>query len=234
MKKKVKELKLGELMGQGWEIYKANFKLFLGIIAIIYIPINLILNLLMPAGEIQTFQSVRLYANLVQILDLVLGIVATMAIAYAVHQIIKKKKTPKLWESLKNSLLVWDKGILTSILAGLIIIGLLLLFIVPGVIYSVYYTFFLYLIIIKKLKYKKALDYSKSLVKGRWWRVLGISVVVTLAVVLAGIVISIPLAFFDTFIINVISDTIIDLIMAVRDVILIVFCINLIDIKESS
>jgi len=227
---KSKELKLGELIGTGWEIYKKNFKLFLFIILIIYLPINIILNLV--PGTSETFGGVMAYLRLTQILELVLGIIATMAIAYAVNKIVNHKK-PELWESIKSALLVWDKAILTALLAGLILIVLYLLLIIPGIIYSVYYTFALYTVILKDKKYKKALDYSKSIVKGRWWRVFGIIIVVTLLFSFVAGIISSPIAIYENYITNVISDTVFDIIYALQTIVFAVLFINLSSIKKA-
>ncbi|MBW2995521.1 hypothetical protein KY312_04145 [Candidatus Woesearchaeota archaeon] len=225
------ELTLGPLMSKGWEIYKNNFKIFLLIILVVYVPVNLILNIL-PETVQPTFESIRFEVYASQILELILGIIATLAIAYAVNKIINKK-TPQVWESIKNALLVWDKAIFTTFLAGIILIALFLLLIIPGVIYSVYYTFFLYAIILNNVKYKNALDFSKNLVVGRWWRVFGVVLVVSILISIAASFIIIPFSFSSSYLVNVIGDTIFDIVFALRDVIMVVFFLNLCSVKKS-
>ena len=224
------ELTFGQLLSKGWEIYKNNFKIFLLIILVIYVPINLILNLL-PESIEPTFESIRLEVYVSQILELILGIIATLAIAYAVNKIINKK-TPQVWESIKNALLVWDKAILTTFLAGIILIGLFLLLIIPGIIYSVYYTFFLYAIVLKDVKFKGALDFSKQLVMGRWWRVFGIAIFVSIIIsIFAGFAV-IPFEYSNNYLINVAGDTLFDIIFALRDIVMVVFFLNLCNVKK--
>jgi hypothetical protein len=221
--KKAKELKLGELFSSGWDIYKNNFWLIALITLIIYIPINIILNL---AAPVEGIESLQMYVRIANILDFLLGVIAVMAIAYAVDRIVAGKK-PKLWESFKSALLVWDKAILTSLLASLILLGLYVLLIIPGIIWSVYYTFFIYAVILKKLKYKTALNYSKGLVRGRWWRVLGISIIVSVGISVAAGIVSGIAAFAGTLATNIIADCLFDIIYALREVIMVVFFINL-------
>ena len=226
------ELTFGQLLSRGWEIYKNNFKTFLLIILVIYVPINLILNLL-PESAQPNFESIQLEVYVSQILELILGIIATLAVAYAVNKIINKK-TPQLWESIKSALLVWDKAILTTLIAGIILIALFFLLIIPGIIYAVYYTFFLYAIILKDVKFKGALDFSKNLVKGRWWRVFGIAVFASIFIsIIAGFV-AMPFQYSQNYLINVAGDTIFDIIFVLRDIVMVVFFLNLCSIKKST
>jgi hypothetical protein len=62
--------------------------------------------------------------------------------------------------------------IYTSLLTGLVIFGGTVLFIVPGIIFSVWYVFSTYAVILDNKKGGVALKFSKSLVIGRWWRMV--------------------------------------------------------------
>lgn len=80
----------------------------------------------------------------------------------------------------------------TGILAGLILIGLTLLLIVPGIIWSLYYAFFVFVVVLRGLSGKKALDYSKNIVKGQWWRVFLYLLVISLLGCVVTIAVSVP------------------------------------------
>ena len=58
---------------------------------------------------------------------------------------------------------------------GIVTVLLLLLLIVPGVIYAGYFTFTTIVVSLRGCAGTRALDYSRRLVKGRWWRVVGYS-----------------------------------------------------------
>lgn len=94
-----------------------------------------------------------------------------VVIKFAEASIVKRPITGG--EALRAACGRYPRAIWTSLLAGLILLGLFMLLIVPGFIWSVYYTFMLYVIAITSLSGKAALDYSKSLVKGSFWRTLG-------------------------------------------------------------
>ena len=70
-----------------------------------------------------------------------------------------------LVEAFKQAFSRWGSCIGTSIIAGLMVLGLAFCLIVPGIIWAVYYTFIVQIVILKKISGKDALDYSKSLVK---------------------------------------------------------------------
>lgn len=62
-----------------------------------------------------------------------------------------------------------------------IVLALLLLLIIPGLILMIYYTFLYQVIALTDLKWKKALDYSKYIVRGSFWRVTGCMFAISLA-----------------------------------------------------
>jgi hypothetical protein len=63
------------------------------------------------------------------------------------------------------------RAIFTTVLMGILLIGLLLLLIIPGVIAGVYWAFALSVVVFYGKSGFDALNYSKDLVKGRWWTV---------------------------------------------------------------
>lgn len=54
---------------------------------------------------------------------------------------------------------------------------LLFLLVIPGIIYSIKWVFYVFASLDKDLKGKSALDYSKKTVKGNWWRLLFLSII---------------------------------------------------------
>ena len=69
---------------------------------------------------------------------------------------------------------------MTLLLKGVVVLGLSVLLIIPGIIWLNYYTFVTQLVIINEKKWKSALDASKQLVRGHWWEVLGVNITVWL------------------------------------------------------
>lgn len=78
-----------------------------------------------------------------------------------------------------------------ALLTGVLILLWALLLIIPGVIFSVYYSFAVYVFFFEEKKGMEAIKRSKQLVKGYWWpvagRILGFSLLVWLFMMLVSI-----------------------------------------------
>jgi len=108
-----------------------------------------------------------------------IGTIISLSLTYKIYKSYKNTKI-KIVDVIKFALSKFWTTLGTTLLMILMLIGLFLLLIVPGIIFAVYWTFVISVIIIKNLSGKKALDYSKSVVKKRWWKVLGYSIVLEL------------------------------------------------------
>lgn len=119
--------------------------------------------------------------------------VALIAIIKAAERVVTQRSF-SVGEILSEAIRRWPRYLWTSFLVGLIILGLCFLFIVPGLIWSVYYLFVPYVVAVTSLSGKKALDYSKSLVKGAFWRTIGYFFVIGFATAIPTIVLTLCLA----------------------------------------
>lgn len=175
-----KELSVVEILSTSWDIFKDHFQTIAVITLLIYIPIEILYeyipsppvltDIAQPWGE--AFQDLRKTS----ILEGLIGIVATMGIALITKEALKKKEM-SVEESLKTALVRWPYALGTSLIMGLFLLGLLLLLIVPGIIYAVYWQFAILAVVLSGVSGTKALKYSKSMVAGRWWKTLRYSLV---------------------------------------------------------
>ncbi len=195
------------VFSQSLKILSANPKLILAIFLIVYLPLDLLPVLFPSLDQFQAYNS----ANAAQLgynpkfnfeytlYSIIKGLVAlfpSIAMIYVTSRLLgnenqnpinKKAKKITLSESYTAAKNKWLALFLTSLLATVILFGLTLLLIVPGIIYYVYYAFFPQIVVLKNLDYKNALDYSKKLVKGRWWKVLGFIVMLILLSLIMGL-----------------------------------------------
>ena len=105
--------------------------------------------------------------------------------------IAKQKAKEAFMEGRKYALQVLIVGLLTALFV--ILWGLL--FIIPGIIFAVYYSFSIYVLLIENQRGRAALKRSKELVKGYWWAVFWRYAAVWLALFLFSWILSIPLYF---------------------------------------
>ena len=230
-----KEFSIGEIFSNSWKLFTENFQLILITTLIVYIPINIILSFI-PVGalmeQLGVAQGFKTYLRIVQLLEVFIGVIATMAISFAIKSKLDRKSID-FKTALKKSLSRWPAAIGTSILLAIFLIGLILLLVIPGIIYYNYWTFMIYAVIIYGKSGKKALDYSKSVVKGRWWKVFWYSLVFGTLSFIAGIILAIPSWFLpNNFIVDTIFYTFIDVALSYFTVVGVVFFINFDETKK--
>jgi hypothetical protein len=223
-----RRLHLGELVATGWRLYWKVLARFLVIGLLVYIPINIGLTLV-PVGEwIDKYglRGFRMYMRVIQLLDFLFGTIATLGLAKLVETTVRGE-TLSCWSALWHALKRWPAALGTGIIAGLILLGLFLCLIVPGVIWSLYYSLALYVVALRGLSGKAALDYSKALVKGQWWRVLGLLLVFELMGLAAVLILGVPFYFTpDHPVLDVIDNTLGDLAAALGMVLATVLMLN--------
>lgn len=219
---------LGQIIAAGWRQYRRHFTGILFITLIVYIPINLALASvsLEPGAEGYGGREFRIYSKLVQLTEFFVGVLATMAMAKLIESSLQGQ--PITWQaSLRHALSRWPACLGSTLLAGLIVVGLLFLLIIPGIIWSVYYVFVVYAVALRGLSGKKALDYSKRLVKGHWLEVFAYLFVIQLLGILAGFLVATPLAFApDHLAVRILSDTLVDVAYAMSICMIAVYFLN--------
>jgi hypothetical protein len=176
-----KEYSFRKIFSESLKLFKENFKLILIITLIVYTPVNIIL-VVFQVNKLPLWQ---------QTLSRLTGLIEIIG-AMAIIILIKSKLdgvSLNLKSIFKKSLAKWPKAVVTSILTNIFLILLFLMLIIPGIIYSVYWTFNLYSVVLCDKFGKGAMDYSKSLVKGRWWKVLSYAALINILVVIFSLII---------------------------------------------
>ncbi len=107
---------------------------------------------------------------LITIIEYFIILIPTMMLILVADSEINNLKV-KLGHIFKKTIFLWKGAIITNILEGFITFALLLLLIIPGIVWSVYYIFSSQAVTLHNLTGKEALNYSKFLVRGRWWKV---------------------------------------------------------------
>lgn len=227
-----RELSISEFFSAGWNFYTKNFKNILPIILLIYIPVNILLYFISGSSIIS--DDFNVYTDIINIIETLWGTIATMGIIFLVEKSISEQEfVNSNWrDGLSRAFSRWGSSIGTSFLAGLIILGMTLLLLFPGIIWSVYYSFFIHVVAIRHLGGKKALNYSKSLVKGQWWKVFGVLFLFNIINIIVGFILGFISGFLPE-IIGIFTDTLIDLVGAYFTVITAMFFLNIDFLKRS-
>jgi len=201
------EFSVNRIVSEGWNKYKGNFKLIFMIIAAVtageyavafganYLFSRPFMSWLGDAvGQEYPAKFANVLAGLV-------GVLSTLAIAYVVKMKIDGQAISfsQAWEKAVSK---WMTTLGTGILEGIFAVLLFLLLIVPGIIFSVYWMFATYAVVLQDKSGEGALKYSKAIVQGRWWKVLGYSLVFILIIYGISLIVNIPVLIVETFIKN--------------------------------
>jgi hypothetical protein len=228
-KLRLRKLGVGELLSEGWQQYRVNFINIFLVILCVYIPINTIIAFINVPSTLQEYGTwgIQLYGIILYMLKFFIDAIATIGIAFIIENSLHE--TSISWSTaLRYGLSKWFATIGTGFLAGLIIFVLTLLLIVPGIIWSLYYSFWIYVVALRNVGGKTALDYSKGLVQGRWWDVFGTLWLLGVIGAVVGSAITYPLNLIsDNQFFGIIPNTIIDIVGAFFTVVTVIFFLNL-------
>ena len=189
---------LEDIFAEGWRATCAIFaKCALIVIAFGFIE-NLLaemavnrlgLDKLVEAGRLTVRGQLQI-ANLVdKTFTFLVFSVAMIVVVKCAERVVTQREISGN-EALTEGLRRWPRYLWTGFLGGLIIMGLCFLFIIPGLIWATYYMFVPYVVSVTSLTGKKALDYSKSLVKGAFWRTIGYFFVIGFAAAIPSLIIA--------------------------------------------
>ena len=198
----LREMRLGELLDAAIKLYRSNWKTFMGIVAFVVVPLQLLQNYLardvftttafettneVGSGELVTlliFPAVQL---------LFVTPFLTAAIARATSEIYLGGQ-PGVGDVYSFALRRTHSILWVTFLSGLVTIFGFVALIIPGVIFFVRFSFSNSTVVVEGARGTKAMGRSWRLAKGFFWKIFG---TVILAGILASIinsVIQIPLA----------------------------------------
>ncbi|MBD3202746.1 hypothetical protein GF327_00495 [Candidatus Woesearchaeota archaeon] len=83
----------------------------------------------------------------------------------------KKKKNLSYIETIKSASEHFIEGIILFIIYMWALFGLFLFFVIPGIVFHIYWIFSFYALIIDDVGVTKALNHSNNVVRNRWWKV---------------------------------------------------------------
>ncbi len=166
-----------EIIKTSLNLYKNNWRKFVPYLILLFLP-TLIISLL-GAASLYLYvylPSSNIISSLVLLAVIVASLIFTLWVAAAFTKTLylcANQQAVGSWKETfsASSRLIWPI-IITSILVGLIVLGGTILFIIPGIIFTIWYVFTYYIIVVEEKKGLEALKISKALVVGRWWSIV--------------------------------------------------------------
>lgn len=199
-------IKAGDIISKSFELYKKNWQLLLKYASLYLAPtliITISATVLLPISE--TAEASIGGSAIYVILAIVMSVISiwfSVVFIKVLMALYQGGQIKNMQDELKNTVPLIFPAILASFFAGLAILGGLLLLIIPGIIFSVWFAFVLYCVVFEEKKGVEALKASKALVDGRWWSVLwGLllpGLVFAILTMIAQWIVTIPFAFMGT------------------------------------
>ncbi len=169
-------LSVSEILKDTFRLYGKNWRIILPYCALVFVPAAILallgvgsvyLTTILPTSDLIN----NIVIALLSIGSWFIGYWAMLGLALATKDMLEGLPLPTWKQGLAatgNMVLpiLWV-SFLTSLFVGL----WTLLFIIPGIIFSLYYVFSGYSVLFDNQRGLGALRFSKSLVKGRWWPV---------------------------------------------------------------
>ncbi len=168
--------------GQAWKLYKQRFGTFLGV-SLFPLLFMIVFMLLIGLVGIATGFSLASFPDLIGIKIIFLVVFAVLiAIVVSVIQvwgqaamIYAVKDTEEKIGIIESYRRAWKKLLSfwwISLLVGIITAGGFFLFVIPGIVFAVWFSFAMVVLIAENVKGMNALFTSREYVRGRWWAVL--------------------------------------------------------------
>lgn len=219
------QVSIGGILSDAWKVFQERFQDIAVAVLVVALPLNAILAFLpkqdMEAGIVDWYVTGSAIA--VGLLATLAGMISVLGTMLITEKGLRGEEVK--WDAaLRYGLSRWFASFWTNLLAGIMLIGLFLLLIVPGIIFAIYWSFVLATVALRGMEGMSALNYSKSLVKGRWWKTFGYGLVFGLLNVVCALIVSGILAFFPEGRVSVIlGSSMVSLVSAFFTVVGIVF-----------
>ncbi|NEQ47378.1 MAG: hypothetical protein F6K00_29100 [Leptolyngbya sp. SIOISBB] len=185
------DFKLGEYIGRGWEIFKANALPFIGFTLITFVGLGIISALLPPplgSGNLEDGGGLGIVSSI--LLNLLIPGIYLVA-----FQIARNRPTAfgDFFQGFNRALPI----LVLAILSGLLITVASICFLLPGIYLAVSYMFALPLLLDKNLDFWPAMETSRKLITKKWFSFFGFALV--LGLINFGGLLLIGLGFLVTF-----------------------------------
>lgn len=163
-----------DLVKASFDLYKKHLPVFLRYALIIYLPTfgaalgAYLLTLVMDEKQVAYY----FVSGALLIAASVMSFWFSLAFIRVVANCYQDRAHKSAREEIASALDILWPVILSSILAGLAVLGGFFLLLIPSIIFSVWFVFVVYAVTLDGAKNTGALRASKALVHGRWWGVL--------------------------------------------------------------
>jgi hypothetical protein len=170
-----RQMNLGEILREGFRLIRINITPILLLIICTQVPVDLFRTLLPNILTVEEYgkSTVSLITLAISWVDYIISLIVFTGIASIIENSLEGQLI-SLGDVFKFSLSRLGDVFQTSLFLLIIILGFTLLLIIPGIIWANYYSFAITIAALRGMLGKAALQYSRKLIDGQWWRIFGI------------------------------------------------------------
>lgn len=171
MKEQAKVISIRSLFGESWKLYRER----IGVLTkIMLLPVAFLV-----AGDLLELFAPSGLASLPTFIGTMISLLSYLALIFILQERVQFGEAYRMaWKK------IWSYGWLT-ILSGFVILGGFVMLFIPGIIFSIWFVFAIYVFAIEGEKGMNALLRSREYVRGYWWQVFGRQIVLILAALAA-------------------------------------------------
>jgi hypothetical protein len=171
VKEQAKIIPIGDLFRESWSLYRER----VGVLTkIILLPVAFLV-----AGDLLGLFAPSGLASLPAFIGTMISLLSYLALIFALQGSVQFGEAYRMaWKK------IWSYGWLT-VLSGFVTLGGFVVFVIPGIIFSIWFVFAIYTFAIEGEKGMNALLRSREYVLGHWWSVFGRQIVFGLAALVA-------------------------------------------------
>lgn len=199
-----------------------NLRLFTAIILTVWLPGNILINFLEYNYKEVGFRWIM---RLGLLIEGIFGPIYIGALVYALFQ-IKLARTVNYKDAIAVGFKKWYSLFTARFVAGLLVILGLIVFVIPGIILVVRYSFIDAAVIVENKGTADSRSRSIALTEGRRWQIFGAAILFFITLIILSFIIYLPLGFFeslDIMPVGITVDCILDVFFAVLLIVLFLF-----------
>jgi hypothetical protein len=181
-----------ELLTASWNMFKENWKLFLGIFLVPGL-MTAVVDYLNTDTYGQPMEINPLFAEnaIIFILLAIVFIAILLLMNIAMYKAVVSPQGTTIQSAYQFALSNFVPYLVVSIIMGVVVFLGFIALVIPGIIFAVWFSFSYFTLLSEGKKGIEALKASREYVRGHWWPVFGRFVVLCIAMIILSIVIGI-------------------------------------------
>jgi hypothetical protein len=204
---------IGDLLRESRSIVSAHWRTLAAIVLLVYVPIALLVEA-HPSARGEEFRDLAKYLRLYHSLNTLIGVFATMAIAFLVQE-ARAGRTTSISAAFSATAHRWGPSLWMHFLQGMLLLLGLVALLAPAVYLGCATYFAIFFVALREESGVQALKRSFRMVRGSWWPTFGrLAALLSIQVVAMG-VLALPFIFLpDGYLFGVLDSLLAELVSA--------------------